>query len=65
MAFGVGIEEMIGAGVILIDALLNETHPENARVKIKVLLSGTGDSRDVMESGDWFQASPSSMFLER
>ena len=50
----VRIEEVIGPGVVLIDALLHEPHAEHARVEIEVLLRGSGDGGDVMESVDAF-----------
>ena len=52
MAFGVGVEKMIRAGIVLVDALLDETHPEDAGVEIEILLSRTGDGSNVMESGE-------------
>ena len=39
MPFGVGVEKMVGAGIVLVDALFDETHPEDAGVEIEILLS--------------------------
>ena len=52
MAFGVRIEEVIGARVVLIDALLDQSHPEDAAVEVEVLLRGTGDGGDVVQAVD-------------
>jgi hypothetical protein len=48
-AFGVGIEEMVGTGIVLIDALLDEAHAEDAGVEVEILLRRTGDGGDVMQ----------------
>src|SRR6478672_11268911 len=37
MTLGVGIEKMIGAGIVLVDALLHEPHSKNAGIEIEVL----------------------------
>ncbi len=58
VAFGVGVEQMVGAGIILVDALFDETHPEDAGVEIEILLRGTSDGSDVMKTGDFFHAGP-------
>ena len=50
MTLGVGVEKVIGPRIVLVDALLDEPHTENARVEIEVLLRGAGDSGDVMKS---------------
>ena len=52
MALRVGIEEVIGPGVVLVDALLDEPHAEHAGVEVEVLLRGPGDGGDVVESVD-------------
>ena len=52
MPFRVGVEKMVGAGIILVDALLNQPHPEDAGVEIEIFLSRPGDRSDVMKSGD-------------
>jgi hypothetical protein len=48
--FCVGIEEVIGAGIVLVDAFLDQPHPENASVEIEVLLRRPGDRGDVVET---------------
>ena len=52
MPFRVGIEEMVGSGIVLVDAPLDETHSEHAGVEIQVLLRRPRDRRDVMQSVD-------------
>ena len=52
MAFLIGVEEVIGAGVVLVDALLDQPHAEHAAVEVEVLLRGPGDGGDVMKSVD-------------
>ena len=52
MAFRVGIEEVIRARVVLIDALLDQSHPEDAAVEVEVLLRGPGDGGDVVQAVD-------------
>ena len=36
--FGVRVEQMVGAGIVLVDAPLDQAHAEHARVEIQVLL---------------------------
>ena len=52
MPFGVGVEEMVGAGVVLVDAALDEAHPEDAGVEVEVFLGGARYRRDVMKAFD-------------
>ena len=52
MPFGIGVEKMISARIVLVDALFDEPHPEDAGVEIEILLSRPGDGGDVMESGN-------------
>ena len=52
MALGVGVEEVIGARVVLVDALLHEAHAEHAGVEVEVLLRRAGDGGDVVKSVD-------------
>ena len=52
MAFGVGVEEVIGAGVVLVDAFLDQAHPEDAAVEVEILLRRAGDRGDVVEPVD-------------
>ena len=46
------VEEVIGAGVVLVDASLDEPHPQDSRVERQVLLRMAGDRRDVMNAVD-------------
>jgi hypothetical protein len=50
MAFGVGVEKVVGAGIVLVHASLDQAHPEHARVEIQVLLGRPGNGRDMMKS---------------
>jgi hypothetical protein len=50
--FGVGVEEMVRARVVLVHAPLDQAHAQHARVEIEVLLRRTGDRRDVMQTID-------------
>ena len=50
VAFGVGIEEVVGTRVVLVHAPLDQAHAEHARVEIEVLLRRTGDRRDVVDT---------------
>jgi hypothetical protein len=52
MAFRIGIEKMVSRGVILVHALLHQTHPEHTRVKIEILLRRSGNGSNVMKSPD-------------
>ena len=51
-SFRIRVEQMIGAGIVLVHAALHEAHAENAGVEVEVLLRRTGDGRDVMEAVD-------------
>src|SRR6476620_4095556 len=46
--FGVGVKKMVGAGIVLVDALFDETHSEDTGVEIEILLSRTRDCSNVM-----------------
>jgi len=50
--FRVGIEQMISARVVLVDASFDQPHPENAGVEVQILLGGPRNRRDVMQSVD-------------
>ena len=50
--FGVRIEQVVGAGIVLVDAPLDQPHAEHAGVEIQVLLRRPRDRRDVMKSID-------------
>src|SRR5262249_46291888 len=52
VTLGVGIEEMIGARVVLIDTLLDEPHAEYTCVEVQVLLGRAGNRRNVMKAVD-------------
>ena len=52
MSFGVGVEQMIRAGIVLVDALLDQPHAEHAGIEVEVLLRRPGDRRDVMKTVD-------------
>lgn len=53
VSVGVGIEEVVGAGIILIHAFLHQTHAEDSGVEIEILLRRAGDGGDVMKAADW------------
>ena len=48
----VGIEEVIGADVVLVDGLLDQPEAEDARVEIDVLRRLGRDRREVMDAGE-------------
>jgi hypothetical protein len=48
-AGGIGVEEVVGAGIVLVDALLDQPHAEHAGVEVEVLLRGARDRGDVVE----------------
>ena len=52
MPLGIGVEEVIGAGIVLVDALLHQPHAEHARIEVEVLLRGARDGRDVVQAVD-------------
>ena len=52
MSLGVGVEEVIGAGIVLVDAALDEAHAEDAGVEIEVFLRRAGDGGDVVKTVD-------------
>ena len=49
-ALGVGIEEVVGAGIVLVDAFLDQLHAENPGVEIEILLRRSGNRRDVVQT---------------
>ena len=53
MALAIGVEQVIGARVVLVDALLHQAHAEHAGIEVQVLLCGSGDGGDVVEATDW------------
>jgi hypothetical protein len=46
----VGVEEVIDGRVVLVDGLLDEPEPEDARVEVDVARSIRGDARDVVDA---------------
>jgi hypothetical protein len=52
MAVGVRVEKVVGAGIVLVHASLNEPHPEHTGVEIDVLLRWARNGRDMMKSSD-------------
>ena len=48
----VGIEQVVRAGIVLVDALLDEAHAEHPDVEVEVLLRRSGDGGDVMKAVD-------------
>ncbi len=49
-ADGVGIEQVVGPGIVLVDGLLDQAHAEHAGVEVDVLLRLAGDCGDVMDA---------------
>ncbi len=45
----VGIEQVVRARVVLVDALLDQAHAEHAGVEVQVLLRRSGDGGDVVK----------------
>ena len=58
MAFRVGVEEVVGARIVLVDAPLDEPHAEHAGVEVEVLLRRSGDRGDVMQPVDTHGRNP-------
>ncbi len=52
VALGVRVEEVERAGIVLVDAALDEAHAEDAGVEVEVLLGRPGDRRHVMQTVD-------------
>jgi hypothetical protein len=51
VALSVGVEQVVRAGGILIDAAFHQTHSQHGRVKINIVLRRTGDARYVVDTG--------------
>ena len=51
-ADGVGVEEVIGADVVLIHAALDEAHPHHLGVEAVVRADVSGDGGEVMNAGE-------------
>ena len=49
---GVGVEEVVRADVVLIDAPLHEPHPEDARVEAVVVADRRRDGGEMMDAGE-------------
>ena len=49
-ANGVGVEEVIGGNVVLVDGLFHQAHAELTGVEIEVSLGVGGDRRDVVQA---------------
>jgi hypothetical protein len=52
VAVGVGVEEMVRVRRVLVDALLDQTHPEQPSIELEILLRVAADRRDVVNAGD-------------
>jgi hypothetical protein len=52
MALGIGVEEVVRVGRVLVDGALDQAQAENSGVEIKVFLGLAGDGRDVMDAVD-------------
>ena len=48
MALRVRVKQMVSARIVLIDAFLDETHAQDARIEIQILLRGACDRGDVV-----------------
>jgi len=53
MPIAVGVKEVVRARRILVDALLHETHAEDAGIEIDVFLRIAGDAGHMMKSADF------------
>ncbi len=51
-AFGVGVEQMVRAWVVLVHAPFDQMHTQNAGVEIHVLLRRSGNSSDMVQPVD-------------
>src|SRR5262245_59252708 len=47
--FGIGIEQVVGSRIVLIDALLDQPHAEQTRIEIEILLGRSGNGSDVVK----------------
>ncbi len=52
MAVGVGVEQMVGGGIVLVDAALDQPHAEDAGIEVEVFLRRTRDRGDVVDAVD-------------
>ena len=46
------IEQVIGAGIVLVHALLDQAHAEDTGIEVEVFLRRSGDGGDVMKAVD-------------
>src|SRR5262249_4041121 len=63
MPLGVGVEQMVGAGIVLIDAALDQPHPQPARVEVEILLRRPRNRGDVMDAVDTTHGPPPTSIL--
>ena len=54
MSFRVGVEKMIRARIILVDAFFYEPQAEDTGIEIEIFLRRPSDGRDVVDSADGF-----------
>ena len=54
MADRVGVEQVVRARIVLVDALLHQPHAEDAGIEVEVLLRWPCDGGDVMKPSDAF-----------
>ena len=52
VTLGVRIKEVVRAGIVLVDAALDQAHAEDSGVEVEVFLRRSGDGRDVVEAVD-------------
>ena len=52
VTFRIRIEEVIGSGVVLVHAALDQAHAEDAGIEVEIFLCGSRDGGDVVESSD-------------
>ena len=50
VTFRIGVEEVVRAGIVLVDAPFDQAHPENPGVKVEVLLRRPGNGGDVVKA---------------
>src|SRR4051812_25270523 len=52
MSLRVGVEQMVGAWIVLVDALLDQPHAEHAGIEVQVFLCRAGNGGDVVKAVD-------------
>ena len=55
----VGVEQMVGADIVLVDGLLDETHAERLRIEAVVLRCLRGNGREMMDAGEMHESGSS------